>query len=1210
MTIQFSSEPYFDDYNKHKHFYKILFRPSYSLQARELSQIQSMLQEQVKRMGDHIFKNGTMVIPGELSFDNKLQYIKVNPTFSSVDITTYIDQLVGQIVIGGTSNAQAQVIAIARASGNDPNTIFVKYLDSGTSGATTAFQDNETISPIDVNFIDFKVHSLASQSTGTGSSASVKEGVYYINGYFVLCESQTVVLDKYTNTPTYSIGFKMIESIVTPELDETLLDNAQGSYNFAAPGGHRFAIELVLTKKTTLNDQSDADDYIQLTSLLDGEPQTVYNQTQYAELAKVMARRTYDESGDYVVRDFKFSVRDSLNDDRGEWAAGIAYLEGDQVSKGGLLYSAETDGTSGSGVGTWPTDELTNFSDGGVTWRHNSRWISNNGVYDAEQGIGNKDTLAIRIEPGKAYVRGYEVEKVAASYVLVPKARTFRNEPNGRADALVGNYVLVTRVHGLPDISTIPLVEFYSGMTTTAGLAAANGVLLGTGRVRYFEFHSGTIGTASAIYKVGLFDVNLTAGVDFAASTKQCFVNTGTQNTNFTADIAPILTLLPGTISITSGAVTGINTLFTSLKLEDVISVNGALHRVTVITNNTSMTVAASPDTVVNVAAGTQLYKATTIINEPQNSSVVYWSGNTIKSLPATTLTYTTTEVFSGSTDGTAHISFTISSGAGNGNTFASAAIAGNYIGVYGAGVIKELTANEVVLSGGNKTVTINFGTGQESIPVKVIATVHKVGTDATQKTKVLTYTTETVTTLARGTAKKITLPKADGYQLFSVKMKSGVFGAATGTYSIDITNRFTFNDGQTDSYYGLSYLSLIDGMLAPISDFSIIYSYWAHSSTGDYFTVDSYGSEQFDNLPWDGDVPLADCIDFRPRISDDGTGFTGTGSSPSYVSKRGYEIAYKYDYYLGRIDRLCIEPNGEFHLVQGKPSDSPIAPNPSPTGMLLSTIYIDPYTFRPDISVNMVNEDNRRYTMRDIGKLEKRIANLEYYTTLTMTETNTANMNISDSSGFSRYKNGFIVDSFNGHGIGDALAPDYHCSIDAENGILRPYVVMKNVTLYEANTTNRTANHYTMTGDLITLPYTHSIVLKQPFASRYENVNPFAVYTFTGQLDVNPQSDDWMETQRAPDIVTNVEGNYNQIAGSLQYQGVLGTIYNAWQTVWAGVPTVTQVKNVTATGGGITTTKFGSPVVAGSTTTISTVCHPHPPVTIKPKLVPRRYGS
>ena len=76
---------------------------------------------------------------------------------------------------------------------------------------------------------------------------------------------------------------------------------------------------------------------------------------------------------------------------------------------------------------------------------------------------------------------------------------------------------------------------------------------------------------------------------------------------------------------------------------------------------------------------------------------------------------------------------------------------------------------------------------------------------------------------------------------------------------------------------------------------------------------------------------------------------------------------------------------------------------------------------------------------MRDIGNLEKRIENVEYYTQLSLLESEAQNMQIQDADGFDRFKNGIIVDNFTGHGIGDVSDNDYSVSMDMAAGELRP---------------------------------------------------------------------------------------------------------------------------------------------------------------------------
>ena len=70
--------PYYEDFTQDKNFYKVLFRPGYSIQARELTQLQSVLQNQIESFGKYAFKQGELVIPGEVGINTKLPYVKLS----------------------------------------------------------------------------------------------------------------------------------------------------------------------------------------------------------------------------------------------------------------------------------------------------------------------------------------------------------------------------------------------------------------------------------------------------------------------------------------------------------------------------------------------------------------------------------------------------------------------------------------------------------------------------------------------------------------------------------------------------------------------------------------------------------------------------------------------------------------------------------------------------------------------------------------------------------------------------------------------------------------------------------------------------------------------------------------------------------------------------------------------------------------------------
>ena len=222
---------------------------------------------------------------------------------------------------------------------------------------------------------------------------------------------------------------------------------------------------------------------------------------------------------------------------------------------------------------------------------------------------------------------------------------------------------------------------------------------------------------------------------------------------------------------------------------------------------------------------------------------------------------------------------------------------------------------------------------------------------------------------------------------------------------------------------------------------------------------------------------------------------------------------------------------------------------------MIVARFSVAPFTFKPETDIIIQYEYNRRYTMNDIGKLESRVQNLEYATALGLLERETDSFQVLDENGLDRFKSGFLVDSFYGHNLGNTLLDDYQCAMDPGRGHMRPKSKQHNITLIEENTsdTQRTSNYYQKTGDIITLPYTHTPDTTQPYASRAESVNPFSVTLWVGNMTLTPDSDFWMDEERVPAITIDVEGNYEQMLREVGGNADLGTIWDSWNTTWSG---------------------------------------------------------
>ena len=68
--------PYFDDYDENKDFHRVLFKPAVPLQARELTTLQTILQNQIEKFGQFTFKEGSIVKGCAFTFDRNIKYAK------------------------------------------------------------------------------------------------------------------------------------------------------------------------------------------------------------------------------------------------------------------------------------------------------------------------------------------------------------------------------------------------------------------------------------------------------------------------------------------------------------------------------------------------------------------------------------------------------------------------------------------------------------------------------------------------------------------------------------------------------------------------------------------------------------------------------------------------------------------------------------------------------------------------------------------------------------------------------------------------------------------------------------------------------------------------------------------------------------------------------------------------------------------------------
>ena len=1337
--------PYFDDFDKDKNFYRVLFRPGYPIQARELTTMQSILQNQMESIGQHFFKEGSMVIPGQVGYDLQVQAVVLQQSFLGVDVETYRTQLTGQIIEGITTGIKAKVLYSIPSTESSRGyvTLYVKYVESGDTTSDTTlktFQPNEQL--LAENEITFgttliEVGSPFAQllpvdSTAVASTAYINAGVYFIRGHFVDIPSSHLILDQYSNNPSYRVGLEVSESIVTPEDDPTLNDNAAGTSNYSAPGGHRFRIKTSLVKKP-INDETDKN-FVELLRINNSKVEQFVTHTAYSELERSLARRTYEESGDYVIDTFSIKARECLDD--------------------------------GFNNGVYRVGETT-----------------------SGDAIASDDLVAFEVSPGRAYVKGYRTEFLVPQYVDAHKPRDFDSVQNAILAFRLGQMLKVYDVYGWPELTGEGVAQAYQILELTDEWTRnTTNTVTGRkiGRCRTVQLQQTSI---TGIWDLWIFDVQMYTAINFAAGnnsvsagnllrgrTSQAtgfvadagsgtwcqleqvsgeFINgevierdgrvVGTLEAAHTYNLTDARSVVGREDSATSGTIIfGANLMLNDVKIIEgtTVTIDQAgnsriegfrtkfaqdLRPGEVITStntsdegeNTLRVMRVDPSaintTATNAATGQSSYifdyltqhalleaglkKGT--VNDGEVSALArmrpfvfqkdYQNGELTIDCPRTSMKSISDEsffVFRTFNNKTV-VSGGVTVSLPESEQFATLDDE-NYIltilaesgSVWSVGGNLDLEAlNGTNPGGGNFTVT--FGADRQSVTIDGLANVNTVKLTALVSKNIVSKKIKTAAKmrclnvlrtrinndqpkygLAYGNLygtriedEEISFALNDVYnvhavyesendadasppylvltestffdngsviigktsgargrviqfinstlRLYYVQLNETPFSAgeaidgqdddglplsaivddADGSVSRGskvVTTQYTLETGQKAHFYDVCKLTRYPQYTPPIRKILIVFDYFKHETSGDYFAAQSYTGIAYKEVPTyklDGSINfLRDQVDFRPGVGElasrDGTVSNpflvecasldfgarqfdtsgGAGGSTIFdIPKVNTEIRMDYSYYLPRADKLYLTHDNQLKMVRGVSSEDLPPPDGIDNAMLLAQIEYRPYVYDVERDILINPEIIRRYTMKDIGDLEQRLEHVEYYTSLSLLETQAENTKTYDDNGFDRLKNGYVVDDFTDHNVGDVLNVDYKCSLDFQNGFLRPSHYTTNVPL--ALNESESTNIVRTTGNMALLPWDDHAIITQPYASRTENVNPFNVFTFIGRVDLTPASDDWVDTKRMPARVENVEGDFSAVSRDMQVDqnGFAPIQWGSWKTNWTG---------------------------------------------------------
>ena len=1223
LETDFNVTPYYDDYDESKDYHKVLFKPAVALQARELTQLQTILQNQVEKFGSYVFKEGSIVKGCVFNFGKSIDYVKVqDQTIAGTDLNVGLISE-GDYIRGQTANLISRVVDTAsglESQNPDLNTLFFNYISSDNStteyangeilevypaitsianiqvttpglgfsnsdtvvisstnggnatanvitnanGAITSINvtangagftvddyptasvtssTNTTASALRVNLNETMRVTVANASffdaggntefnvTGKAYQMTVGDGVIFQKGVFLNFDEQNVIVSKYTNRPhERTVGITTTEATVNSSVDTTLLDNASGFANENAPGADRLQLKPTLVANTkAVADASN--NFLKVAEFQYGEPIRKNQDAMMSTLGETIAKRTSEESGDYVVEPF---------------------------------------------------------------------------VLTTEQIVGNTDFTGLAIGKGIAYNKGVRFENSGTLRTGIPKAKESINVASQTVSINFGNHVEVKELVGEFGSETNDMllildtaqeavtnqITAIAAANSTFANVTANSAVIGTARVRGITQVGDVPSDANTVYNLNLFDIKMNAGKSFRKDAKSLFhYNEQTANnaagefeTNSAqkgvADIK-----LNGTIAELKDA--SFNTLVFPVGQKGIKSIgtDGAytFRKRQTATANTLGKFALeglSADQTFGIGSSghaNETQERDFVIIPQANGQTINLatqattSADNVKlvtNCPTTALRGGDFVKFIG--DGSDEIrqidkiisptSFKTTTNVGD--TYnANAAVVRFFPDQFPISLHDRNNANIAISAANSLVFTVSESNLQSSMAVSIIHNVN----DTTEpgRTKVIETTEVGIDTAsnAGGTSGPWSLGVPDAFELMSVLVgPDNTYTSVVESDWSDVTSKFEIISNQKDGSYGLSKLRIKPNSGYTIGSddhIAVKFRHFKESGSGKgFFHFGSYSGIIDDantantsaittqEIPIFGspttgkEFSLRDSIDFRPFVANTATmggAFSnGVGTSTenpsaselinsdSFISVPNKLWSSSIEYYLPRKDRLILQ-DGSLRIVSGEPSVNPQLPEKPPTAMQLGTLDVPVFpsldvsagkTFkRPDLAIKIRATQLKRYTMEDIKNIDQRVKNLEYYSSLNLLEKQTSDAVLPGRTDptLNRFKNGFIVDNFVSKTTGNPLNSEFKAGYD----IARQQLTAKFEQYHIDMKYNSGANISKM-GDIITPRFDQRVIINQDKATQDRRVTS-QFWQYNGSLTLFPDYLSKTDTVKAP---------------------------------------------------------------------------------------------
>lgn len=1260
MSVDTSIAPYYDDFNVEKNFHRILFKPGVAVQARELTQSQTILQEQIKRVGDYLFTNGDKVSGSKPIINYLARTIRlkeINSLGETVDVTKFLNMF----VTAPESDVIGQVEFVFRKDDpdiGDPPTIVMNLKRHNTENDGMFSQNTELYfynnytnainkaSPIfrattaqdivkqgfaiaspfsrtialrspneNVEVGDYLDHPLLTkklyivekfsstefeineppgvsistlseggdriQFTKRATSPTVivtqDTSVYYKDGFFIRSALQKIVPDKNTAFPTKVVGFYSQENLITNNDDNSLLDPALGSSNYFAEGADRLQIQLdlvslnlrdVITENAAAGTSAEllfedryvnkvienAEDFIPLIRFNKGKVEYVKDVTINGQVGDVLAERTFDESGNYVVDRFTVTPIDSVIDPNTLYfsvSPGKAYIGGRQVKTVGPTEVTTTKNNTNVTIQSYNVNtsqgnyvRVTNLA-AGLT-AHDE--ILSADTYVELHSVTNPTSIATRI--GVIQIKSLEYDSFIGDRTIF-KLFYHTYEPAAEAppswDAWSRKYnIPVDEGRQLSELlyesnATIltedqvngPIVQFvivkeYYGLyrePDAEGLAFWHGVWKNkynkqitqefiwefvnaalqdpTDKDRVITDSKTFLSTSNnSPFIGGLIDVGKIRSI---VGVRNEYTQHGTSSTYsgpfFYAEIDSSGLDSSGDIIIFDVKPSD-NLVFDTNKryVKDITNIKTEYRRVVknaAFSNGVFTKTLTSPESfslgdgiVPSALARTQYI---VLVKSGQTASVPYG----VQPFNNATITLTNNsqtliiDLGDNSFNGIADISFRVQNDV---LTPRSKTL------VEDAYKVLNITTADLPYSVGKSDIYGYTGIYRINDPSKIRGVY----------SNTLTYNYGDVVV-------------KNGVVYESIQFGSNLplyyANSWTSLTPIDSAN-YVKDNGQRDSIYDHGYVKYVGPTSGIPGNVVVTFGYFTHTGEGPC-TVTSYDPSLYGFLPTyrstvnAREYNLRDCIDFRPRRKDD-TVYKDFEPAVFPLSFTNTEIDITY--YLGRIDRLYAvtdlqnfdSPYKKFYIEQGVPSENPALSQDATDAsrMCIATIQIPPYTLTSS-GVNIVYEENRRYTMRDIGAIDKLVKNLDKTVKIHSMQLEVLQATImNEDTDEILVKSGVLIEDFSDLGKADIINNQFSCIIMKENKECFPAFNCFNMDLrvIEQGAEEQNQNFF-MFNDIITLPFEEDLFIAQSEANSTLVVNPGSIDDSRGRVRLSKRN-------------------------------------------------------------------------------------------------------